>query len=52
MTVYRLVTHNTIEEKILSLHKKKRDLADSLLDGSDMTGKMTAEDLFKLIREK
>ncbi|MCP4687281.1 MAG: DEAD/DEAH box helicase [Desulfobacterales bacterium] len=52
VTVYRLVTHNTIEEKILSLHKKKRDLADSLLDGSDMTGKMTAKDLFKLIRER
>ncbi len=51
VTVYRLVTHNTIEEKILGLHKKKRDLADSLLTGSDMTGKMSAQDLFKLIRE-
>ena len=51
VTVYRLVTRGTIEEKIISLHRKKRDLADSLLDGSDMSGKITAEELLRLIRE-
>jgi SNF2 family DNA or RNA helicase len=52
VTVYRLVTRNTIEEKIVKLHQEKRDLASSLLDGSDMVGKMSAEELLKLIREQ
>ena len=51
VTVYRLVTKNTIEEKILKLHASKRDLADSLLDGSDISGRMSADELFQLIRE-
>lgn len=51
VTVYRLVTRGTIEEKIIALHRKKRDLADSLLDGSDMSGKISAEELLRLIRE-
>ena len=45
VTVYRLVTRGTIEEKIIALHRKKRDLADSLLDGSDMAGKISAEEI-------
>jgi superfamily II DNA or RNA helicase len=52
VTIYRLVTKNTIEEKIVKLHARKRDLADSLLDGSDMSGKMSTDDLLKLIMEK
>ena len=32
VTIYRLVTKDSIEEKIVNLHKKKRDLADSLLE--------------------
>lgn len=51
VTVYRLVTRGTIEEKIIALHQKKRDLADSLLDGSDMAGRVSAEELLRLIRE-
>ena len=51
VTVYRLVARGTIEEKIIALHRKKRDLADSLLDGSDMSGKISAEELLRLIRE-
>jgi len=51
VTVYRLVTKNTIEEKILKLHGSKRDLANSLLDGSDMSGRISAEELLHLIRE-
>ncbi|HLA30463.1 MAG TPA: DEAD/DEAH box helicase, partial [Pseudomonas sp.] len=30
VTIYRLVTENTIEEQIVALHGRKRDLADSL----------------------
>ncbi len=51
VTVYRLVTENTVEEKILKLHDTKRDLADSLLDGTDTSGKLSAEDLLALISE-
>jgi superfamily II DNA or RNA helicase len=52
VTVYRLVTKGTIEEKIVKLHQEKRDLAGSLLDGSDISGKISAEELIRLIREK
>ena len=51
VTVYRLVTRGTIEEKIIGLHQKKRNLADSLLDGTDVAGKISAEELLELIRE-
>ncbi len=51
VTVYRLVVKNTIEEKIVALHQKKRDLADSLLGDADMSGKMSANELLRLIKE-
>lgn len=50
VTVYRLVTENTIEEKILALHHDKRDLADSLLEGTDSSSKLSAEDLLNLLK--
>ncbi|MHC1725185.1 MAG: DEAD/DEAH box helicase [Syntrophobacteraceae bacterium] len=52
VTIYRLVTRGTIEEKIVKLHQEKRDLAGSLLDGSDISGKITAEELVRLIRSE
>ena len=51
VTIYRFVTKGTIEEQIVDLHRTKRDLADSLLEGADMSGKLSAEALLKLIRE-
>ncbi len=51
VTIYRLVTKGTIEEKIVDLHNKKRDLADSLLEGSDMSGKLSTNELLKLMSE-
>ncbi|MDX9834675.1 MAG: DEAD/DEAH box helicase, partial [Desulfobulbus sp.] len=51
VTVYRLVARNTIEEKIVSLHGEKRDLADSLLEGTDASARISAKDLLRLIRE-
>ncbi|MGB3210308.1 MAG: DEAD/DEAH box helicase [Desulforhopalus sp.] len=50
VTIYRLVCKNTIEEKIVRLHQEKRDLAGSLLEGSDISAKMTSEDLLDLIK--
>ena len=52
VTIYRLVTKNTIEEKIVKLHQEKRHLANSLLDGSDISARMSTEELFALIREQ
>ncbi|NOX99117.1 MAG: DEAD/DEAH box helicase, partial [Verrucomicrobia bacterium] len=51
VTIYRLVTKNTIEEKIVALHHQKRDLADSLLAGTDQASRLSAEDMLKLIQE-
>ena len=51
VTIYRLVTEATIEEKIIALHAEKRDLADSLLDGGDVAGKMDTAALLKLLKE-
>ena len=51
VTVYRLVAGNTIEEKIVALHHRKRDLADSLLEGTETSARVSAEDLMELLRE-
>ncbi|MEO0443650.1 MAG: DEAD/DEAH box helicase, partial [Pseudomonadota bacterium] len=49
VTIYRLVSENTIEEKILALHGQKRDLADSLLAGTDSSGKLSVDEVMALI---
>ena len=49
VTVYHLISRHTIEEKILRLHKTKRDLADSLLSGSNVSRAMTINDLKFLV---
>jgi len=51
VTVYHLISANTIEEKILRLHDAKRDLATSILEGTDTSHKITAAQLLKMIEE-
>ena len=51
VTIYRLVTKGTIEEKIVELHHHKRDLADSLLEGSEISGKMSTDELLRLMTQ-
>jgi SNF2 family DNA or RNA helicase len=51
VTIYRLVAEDTIEEKIVSMHHQKRDLADSLLEGTEMSGKLSVEDILTLLKE-
>ena len=51
VTIYRLVCKNTIEEKIVTLHQEKRDLADSLLEGTDMSGRLSSAELINLIKD-
>lgn len=50
VTIYRLVAKGTIEEKIVQLHHHKRDLADSLLEGADTSGKISTDELMGLIQ--
>lgn len=51
VTIYRLITSGTIEEKIVTLHHKKRELADSLLEGTEIAGRVTSDELLALLRE-
>lgn len=51
VTVYHLITKNTIEEKILRLHKTKRNLADALLEGADVGHKLTAAELLMMLEK-
>jgi SNF2 family DNA or RNA helicase len=50
VTIYRLVARHTIEEGIVDLHRHKRDLADSLLEGSDVSARMSPEDMLAMLQ--
>jgi SNF2 family DNA or RNA helicase len=50
VTVYRLIVRDSIEEQIVRLHRTKRDLAADLLEGTELSGRLSAEDLLDLIR--
>ena len=50
VTVYRLVTKDTIEEQILALHAAKRHLVADVLEGTDQAGKLSSQELVSLIR--
>ncbi|WP_321492195.1 DEAD/DEAH box helicase [uncultured Desulfobacter sp.] len=49
VTVYRLIMKDTIEDRIVNLHKEKRQLAESLLAGSDASAKISAQELLSLL---
>jgi SNF2 family DNA or RNA helicase len=51
VTIYRLVARHTIEEGIVELHQRKRDLADSLLDGSDVAARMSVGEMLNMLQE-
>ena len=51
VTVYRLVNQGTLEEKIVALHQHKRELADSVLEGGEVSGAMKADELMALMHE-
>jgi superfamily II DNA or RNA helicase len=50
VTIYRLIMQDSIEERILDLHRDKRDMATDLLDGTETAGRLTEEALLELIR--
>ncbi len=51
VTVYRLISRDTIEEKIVALHERKRHLADSLLEGAGDVSSISTEELISLLQE-
>ena len=51
VTIYRLVTRHTIEEGIVELHRHKRDLADSLLEGTDSAARLSPADMLAMLSE-
>jgi len=51
VTVYRLVLKGTVEQKILGLHKHKRQLADDILSESAMAANLDAKTLLALLQE-
>jgi superfamily II DNA or RNA helicase len=50
VTVYRLVTAGSIEERIVALHHDKRELAEGLLAGQDSAAPLAASELIDLLR--
>ncbi len=52
VTVYRFIAGGTIEEKIMRLHREKRELAESLLAGTDIPATISTEELLSLIRDR
>jgi superfamily II DNA or RNA helicase len=47
---YRLIAQDTIDEKVLALQERKKDIADALLEGAaSSVGALTLEDLERLL---
>ena len=51
VTVYRLVTRGTIEEKVVALHGDKRELSCAVLEGTGVAA-VSAADLLALFRRE
>lgn len=49
VTIYKLVTKNTVEERIMALHGQKRESAEELLDGTEVAGTLDLEFLESLL---
>jgi superfamily II DNA or RNA helicase len=50
VTIYRLIMQDSIEERILRLHRDKRDLASDILEGGEVSARLSEEALLELIR--
>ncbi len=51
VTVYHFISSDTIEEKILQLHKSKKDIADAILQGQNTAHSLTLEELKMLLQK-
>jgi superfamily II DNA or RNA helicase len=52
VTVIRLVSAGTVEEKVLAMHAEKRELAAAVLEGTAMAGRLDTNDLVDLMRAR
>ena len=52
VTVYRLVIKDSIEERIMDLHRDKRALAEGLFSGGEFGKTLSVEDLAQLLRAR
>ncbi len=53
VNVYKLIVKDTIEENIVKLQEKKRELADQILEGEELNGSsLTREELIELLSGK
>jgi SNF2 family DNA or RNA helicase len=50
VTVYRLVIKDSVEERIMSLHRDKRALAEGLFSGEEFGKALSVEELAALLR--
>ena len=51
VTVYRLVAEGTIEEQIVDLHHRKRDLAERLFEATDAPARLDMDEMMALLRQ-
>ncbi len=51
VTIYRIIAADTIEEKIIALHKTKKNMADALLEGGDVSASMSCDEMIELLKE-
>ena len=51
VTIYRIIAADTIEEKIIALHKTKKNMADALLEGGDVSASMNRDEMIELLKE-
>ncbi len=49
VTVVRLIARHTIEEAVLALHTEKRELAEAVLSGGDVAGRLSMRQLISLM---
>ncbi|MCB1049840.1 MAG: DEAD/DEAH box helicase [Acidobacteria bacterium] len=52
VTVYRMIAAHTIEESILRIHEKKRDLVDRILEGQEQAENLDVDAMIQLIRDQ
>ncbi len=50
VTVYHLISEGTIEQKIQRLHNRKKELADNILKATDMSYRLTGEELLEMVK--
>ena len=50
VTVYHLISEGTIEEKIQRLHARKKKLVDNVLKSTDLSYRLTGEELLKMVK--